>query len=90
METIINEHNELIATRVPPGDRWELVGDNKKQVWPTLTDVLEAYLNKTGFKGEYRLDPLSSKLYAIQTTEEQVQPQEEKLFSLYGEFRQGI
>ena len=90
METVINEHNELIATRVPPGDRWELVGDVKKQVWPTLTDVLEAYLNKTGFKGEYRLDPLSSKLYAIQTTEEQVQPQEEKLFSLYGEFRQGI
>ena len=68
METVINEHNELIATRVPPGDRWQLVGDVKKQVWPTLTDVLEAYLNKTGFKGEYRLDPLSSKLYAIQTT----------------------
>ena len=52
METIINEHNELIATRVPPGDRWELVGDNKKQVWPTLTEALEAYSTKSQFQGE--------------------------------------
>ena len=41
----INEHNELIATRVPPGDRWKLVSDPKKQVHPTLTEVLEAYLH---------------------------------------------
>ena len=55
METVINEHNELIATRVPPGDRWKLVSDPKKQVYPTLTETLEAFLHKTGFKGEYRL-----------------------------------
>ena len=54
METVINEHNELIATRVPPGDRWKLVQDPKKQVHPTLTECLEALLHKTGFKGEYR------------------------------------
>ena len=89
METIINEHNELIATRVPPGDRWELVGDNKKQVWPTLTEALEAYSTKTQFQGEYRLDPMGSKLYAIHSSEEEVAPKEEKMFSLYGEFRQG-
>jgi hypothetical protein len=90
MEKLINEHNELIALRVPPGDRWELVGDLKKVVHPTLTEALEAYLNKTGFKGEYRLDPMNSKLYSIQTSEEEVRPKEEKLYSLYGEFRQGI
>tara|TARA_R110000803_G_scaffold96483_3_gene164618 strand:+ start:1515 stop:1787 length:273 start_codon:yes stop_codon:yes gene_type:complete len=90
METVINEHNELIAIRVPPGDRWELVGDAKKQVWPSLTDTLEAYLNKTQFQGEYRLDPLNSKLYVIHTTEEEVKPQEERMYSLYGEFRQGV
>ena len=41
METVINEHNELIATIVPPGDRWKLVADPKKQVYPTLTETLE-------------------------------------------------
>jgi hypothetical protein len=89
MEKVINEHNQLIATRVPPGDRWELVDDSKRQVIPTLTEALEAYLNKTGFKGEYRLDPMGSKLYAIHSTEEEVKPKEEKMFSLYGEFKQG-
>ena len=90
METVINEHNELIATRVPPGDRWKLVADPKKQVYPTLTETLEAYLHKTGFKGEYRLDPMGSKLYAIHSTEEEIAPKEEKMYSLYGEFRQGV
>lgn len=90
METVINEHNQVIATRVPPGDRWQLVDDSKRQVYPSLTETLEAYLHKTGFKGEYRLDPMGSKLYAIQTTEEEVKPKEEKLYSIYGEFRQGI
>ena len=90
MEKVINEHNQLIATRVPPGDRWQLVDDSRRQVHPTLTETLESYLNKTGFKGEYRLDPMGSKLYAIQTTEEEVKPKEEKLYSIYGEFRQGI
>jgi hypothetical protein len=89
MEKVINEHNQLIATRVPPGDRWELVDDSKRQVIPTLTEALEAYLNKTGFKGEYRLDPMGSKLYAIHSTEEEVKPKEEKMYSLYGEFTQG-
>ena len=89
MEKVINEHNQLIATRVPPGDRWELVDDSKRQVIPTLTEALEAYLNKSGFKGEYRLDPMGSKLYAIHSTEEEIAPKEEKMFSLYGEFRQG-
>ena len=46
MEKVINEHNQLIATRVPPGDRWELVDDSKRQVIPTLTEALETYLNK--------------------------------------------
>ena len=90
MEKVINEHNQLIATRVPPGDRWELVDDSKRQVIPTLTEALETYLNKSGFKGEYRLDPMGNKLYAIHSTEEEVKPKEEKMFSLYGEFKQGV
>ena len=50
MEKKIVEHNELIATRVPPGDRWSLVGDPKKEVFKTLTDTLEAFLHQPGFQ----------------------------------------
>jgi hypothetical protein len=28
MKTELKEHNELIAIRVPPGDRWSLVDDS--------------------------------------------------------------
>ena len=85
METKVIEHNELIATRVPPGDRWTLVDDSKKIIHKTLTDALEAYLNSTGFKGEYRLAPLDSKLYAIKTSEEEVKPEPVKKYNIYGD-----
>ena len=52
----------------------------------TLTDTLEAYMVKTGFKGEYRLAPLKSELYAISTTEEEVKPEPIKQYSIYGEY----
>lgn len=90
METKIVEHNELIATRVPPSDRWTLVGDSKKVIHTSLTQALEAFFNQTGFKGAYRLDPMDSKLYAIQTHEEEVVKEQPKMYSLYGEFKQGI
>jgi len=90
MEKKIVEHNELIATRVPPGDRWSLVGDPKKEVFKTLTDTLEAFLTQTGFQGAYRLDPINSKLYAIQSHEEKIVKEQPKMYSLYGEFKQGI
>ena len=85
METKVIEHNELIATRVPPGDRWTLVDDSKKIIHKSLTDALEAYLNSTGFKGEYRLAPLDSKLYAIKTSEEEVKPEPVKKYNIYGD-----
>jgi|TARA_B100002019_G_C20949324_1_gene440801 hypothetical protein len=90
MSTKIIEHNEMIAKRVPPGDRWTLIGDPKKEVFKSLTDALEAFFHQTGFKGAYRLDPLDSKLYAIQTQEEEIKKEEPKMYSLYGEFKQGV
>jgi len=87
MEKIIKEHNKLIARRVPPGDKWKLViNPDDVTVYKTLTDCLEAYMVKTGFKGEYRLAPLKSELYAISTTEEEVIVEPEKKYSIYGEF----
>ena len=85
MKTKVVERNELIATRVPPGDRWTLVDDSKKIIHKSLTDALEAFLNTSGFKGEYRLAPLDSKLYAIKTSEEEVRPEPVKKYNIYGD-----
>ena len=81
MKTKVIERNEVIATRVPPGDRWSLVEDPKKVIHKSLTDALEAYLGVTNFKGEYRLDPIGCKLYAIKTSEEEITPEPIKKFS---------
>ncbi len=90
-KTII-EDNHLIAVRVPKGDRWKLVDDPTEKVFESLTDVLEAYFNVSKFKGAYRLDPLDSKLYAIQTHEEEIPDEEPREYGIYGEinFKQGI
>ena len=77
----------LIARRVPPGDKWRLVANEPDgPVHNTLTDALEAYMTKTGFRGDYKLAPLKSELYAIQTDEIEVKPEPEKRYSIYGEF----
>ncbi len=85
METKVIEHNELIANRIAPGDNWILVDDSKKIIHKSITDALEAYLGKTGFKGEYRLAPLDSKLYAIKTSEEEIKPEPIKRYNIYGD-----
>ena len=59
--------------------------DPKKVIHKSLTDVLEAYLGVTNFKGEYRLAPLDGKLYAIKTTEEEVKPEPIKKYNIYGD-----
>ena len=71
-KTKIEEKNILIARRVPPGDKWRLVANEPDgPVHKSLTDTLEAYMIKTGFKGNYRLEPLKSNLYAIDSKAEQ-------------------
>lgn len=86
-EVNIVEEKILIARRVPPGDKWRLVANEPDgPVHATLTDTLEAYMTKTGFKGEYRLAPLKSELFAISSKEEIVEPEPEKRYSIYGEY----
>ena len=83
----IEEKNILIARRVPPGDKWRLVANEPDgPIHKTLTDTLEAYMVKTGFKGHYRLEPLSSKLYAIDAEEIEIKPEPIKRYSIYGEY----
>jgi hypothetical protein len=77
------EYLELIATRVPPSDRWTLVGDKSKVVHKSLTDALEAWFEQNQEKAEFRLAPLDSKLYVIRTEEKKPEPP--KRFNLYGD-----
>ena len=57
-EKEILEQNELIATRIPPGDNWELVIDQGTTI-EGLVMALTMYMRKTKFKGHYRLEPLT-------------------------------
>jgi len=82
-ETI--ESFELIAERVPPGDKWELVID-KENVIDGLVQTLTQYMRKTKFKGNYRLEPLKGKLYAIKEEQIDVKEPEPERFDLYGEY----
>ena len=66
MKTELIEGKVLIANRKPPGDRWQLADEPEGRIYKSITDTLEAYMHKTGFKGHYRLEPLKSSLYAIE------------------------
>ncbi len=79
------EQNELIATRVPPGDKWMLVDDEKRVVHPSLTDVLEAYFRLHKFVGDFRISPKEGKLYAIKQVEEIIPPKPARVFNMYGD-----
>lgn len=80
--TEVLEELQLIATRVPPGDNWELLVD-KGKVINGIVNTLSTYLRKTGYKGDYRLAPLDGKLYSIKEKTVEVQPQ---LLDIYGEY----
>tara|TARA_R110001599_G_scaffold141621_1_gene321994 strand:+ start:407 stop:679 length:273 start_codon:yes stop_codon:yes gene_type:complete len=86
LETI--EQKQLIAKRVPPGDRWALVGDSSK-VYDTLTDTLEAYFQETRFNAAFYLDPIGNSLYSVARIEVEKAAEPIKEFSFYGEFKQG-
>jgi hypothetical protein len=84
MKNEIIEEIELIAQRVPPGDKWELLID-KENVIEGLVQTLNQYVRKTKFKGHYRLEPLNGKLFAIVTKEVPIEEPEPEKFDLYGE-----
>ena len=79
------EYNELIATRVPPGDQWVLVNDKSKVIHKSITDALEAWFEKNQENVEFRLAPLDSKLYVIRSQEKEIQPEPAKRYNIYGD-----
>jgi len=84
MDTQTIEHNILIAERVPPGDRWTLIGE--KQIHESLTDTLEAYFQSTGTPCHFRLEPLNGKLFEIKEEEEEIVQAPPKKFNIYGDY----
>ncbi len=78
------EQKQLIAKRVPPGDRWALV-DEPSVVHSTLTETLEAYFKKTQFNAAFYLDPIGSALYSVARVEVEVKPEPIKTFDFYGD-----
>ena len=85
MKTEQVEYNELIATRVPPGDQWVLVNDKNKVIHKSLTDALEAWFDANQEKAEFRLAPLDSKIYVIRNEVKEIQPEPVKRFNIYGD-----
>jgi hypothetical protein len=82
------EQKQLIAKRVPPGDRWSLLSD--EIIYESLTDTLEAYFQKTKFNKAFYLDPIGSALYSVDRVEVEVEQEPVKEYSFYGEFKQGL
>ena len=83
-EKVIEEQLELIATRIPPGDNWDLLIDSATTI-EGLVQTLTQYMRKTKFKGQYRLEPLNGKLYAIVQKEVELEVPEPEVWDLYGE-----
>jgi hypothetical protein len=77
------EQKQLIAERVPPGDRWRLIGDNV--TYESLTNTLEAYFQKTKFNKAFYLDPIGSALYAVDRVEVEIEQEPIKTFDFYGD-----
>ena len=85
MDTQQVEKNIQIAERVPPGDRWKLLGGDK--VYESITEVLNAYYQaSTNKPTAFRLEPLNGKLYIITTEEIELPKPEPKKYDLYGDF----
>jgi hypothetical protein len=79
------EKNIKIADRVPPGDKWQVIG--VKEIQPSLTDALNAYYEVASVKPQaFRLEPMNGSLYMITTENVEIQEPEPKKYSIYGDY----
>lgn len=84
MDELVQEYNELIATRIKgEGDTWCLIDEKIKHL--SLTDALEAWFDANQENVEFRLDPLGSKLYVIRTEKVDKPIETAKKYNLYGD-----
>ena len=79
------EKNIEIANRIPPGDRWQVIG--VEGIQNGLTDALEAYYNVATVKPKaFRLGLTEGKLYDIVSNEVEIKEPEPKKYSIYGDY----
>ena len=76
------EIKKEIFKRLPPGDRWVEIGLEDARVYPTLTETLEHYFQKTGNR-QYYIDAGAGMLYRIVNEPDIVAPP--PTFSIYGD-----
>jgi hypothetical protein len=76
------EIKQEIFKRLPPGDRWVEIGLEDVRVYPTLTETLEHYFQKTGNR-QYYIDAGAGVLYKVLQEADPVIPI--KQFSIYGD-----
>lgn len=72
-----------IFKRVPPGDRWTEIAGDPNRIFPTLTEALEHYFQKTKQR-QYFIDAIAG---TISYVVEEVDPEPEiQTFSIYGDY----
>ena len=84
-KTEIQEKLIEIGSRVPPGDNWKM--SNVNEIQKSITDALEAWFQMATVKPKaFRLDLAQGKLYAIVSSEVEIQEPEPKKYSIYGDY----
>jgi hypothetical protein len=81
MEKEFKEEKVLILNRVPPGDNWKFADGSQKDIYPSLTDALEAHYQNTG-ETKFYMDARKGTVEVVSTLEVE---KPVKKFSLYGE-----
>ncbi len=81
MEKELKEQKELILKRVPPGDRWVFADGSQKDIYPSLTDALEAWYQTNGDTNFY----IEARNGTVEIIRQEEVEKPVKRFSLYGE-----
>lgn len=76
------EVKQEIFKRIPPGDRWVEIKGDKDRVFPSLTEALEHFFQKTGTR-QYFIDAGAGTISYVreEADPEPIIPQ----FSIYGD-----
>jgi hypothetical protein len=81
MEKELKEQKELVLKRVPPGDRWIFASGNGENIYPSLTDALEAWFQYNGDTNFY----IEARKGTVEIIRQEEVEKPVKKFSLYGE-----
>lgn len=76
------EVKQEIFKRIPPGDRWIEIHGDPNRIFPTLTEALEHYFQKTNTR-QYFFDAGAGYVYKVTQEADPVPPIQQ--FSIYGD-----